>query len=64
MSTEPNSALVLIERADTKRTNVLDELRAAGAALALREMPIREAEAPARRAIRVPATPRGRLSSS
>jgi hypothetical protein len=39
MSTESNSALTLVDGANTKRTNVLDQLRAAGAALARGQTP-------------------------
>jgi hypothetical protein len=39
MATEPNSALTLLEGATTKRTTVLDHLRAAGNALAHRQEP-------------------------
>ena len=39
MATEPNSALTLVDGANTKRTNVLDHLRAAGDALAHRQEP-------------------------
>jgi erythrin-vacuolar iron transport family protein len=39
MSTDPNSALTLLEGATPQRTNVLDHLRAAGDALAHRQAP-------------------------
>jgi hypothetical protein len=39
MSTDPNSALTLLEGATPQRTNVLDQLRAAGDALAHRQAP-------------------------
>jgi len=45
MATEPHSALTLLEGANTKRTNVLDQLRAAGAALAHHQAPTSQAGA-------------------
>src|SRR5262245_10385710 len=45
MATEPHSALTLREGATTKRTNVLDHLRAAGAALAHHQAPAPDAGA-------------------
>jgi hypothetical protein len=52
MATEPHSALTLIDSATTKRTkrtNVLDQLRVAGAALAQLQAPPPDAEALAQR---------------
>jgi len=49
MATEPHSALTLLEGATTKRTNVLDQLRATGAALAHHQAPTPDAEAHAQR---------------
>jgi len=49
MSIDPNSALTLLDGATTQRTNVLDHLRAAGAALAHRQRPTPDAGARAQR---------------
>jgi erythrin-vacuolar iron transport family protein len=49
MSTDPNSALALLDGANTKRTNVLDHLRAAGDALSHRQEPTPGAGANAQR---------------
>ena len=52
MATEPHSALTLLDSATTKRTkrtNVLDQLRVAGAALAHLQAPPPDAEAQAQR---------------
>jgi hypothetical protein len=49
MATEPHSALTLLEGATTKRTNVLDQLCAAGAALAHRQPPTLDAGGSAQR---------------
>jgi hypothetical protein len=45
MATEPNSALTVLESAATKRRNALDQLRAAGAALARHQLSIPDAGA-------------------
>lgn len=49
MSIEPNSALTLVDADNTKRANVLDQLRAAGAALAHRQAPTPAAAASVQR---------------
>src|SRR5262249_37133171 len=49
MATEPHSALSLLEGANTNRTNTLDHLHAAAAALAHRHAPTPDAEGSAQR---------------
>jgi erythrin-vacuolar iron transport family protein len=60
MSTEPTSALTLLDGANTKRTNILDQVRTAGAALARGQTPTSSAGASAQQGAteaRDPATP-------